>query len=206
MEDAPISIIIFTVIVAVSIIVFVVLSSAQEGKQNQSSQNGHEEITSSNDKQNTMQGKIKLTSPAFEHESVIPTKYTCDGEEINPKLNIEGTPQEAQSLTLIMDDPDVPLNIREDGMFDHWVRFNIPADTTKIEGDEEPEGLSGVNTAGKLGYFPPCPPDTEHRYIFKLYALDTELELEEGATKEEVEKAMEGHILDKTELIGTYER
>lgn len=149
---------------------------------------------------------MKLTSPAFEHGGKIPSKYTCDGENINPPLAISDVPPGAGSLVLIMDDPDVPKHLRADGMWDHWVVFNIPATIRDIGEGEEPEGTHGVGTGGNANYFGPCPPDREHRYFFKLYALDTELDLPEKATKGQVEKAMEGHVIEKTELMGRYER
>lgn len=145
---------------------------------------------------------LKLKSPAFENEESIPVKYSCDGEALNPPLEIENVPEKAETLALIMDDPDVPNG----GVFDHWVVFNIPTNTKEIKEGEEPQGAKGENSTERLGYYPPCPPDREHRYIFKLYALDSELSLEEGASKREVEKAMEGHIIQKTELLGMYDR
>ena len=149
---------------------------------------------------------MKLTSSAFEHEGKIPSKYTCDGDNINPPLAISDVPSEAKSFALIMDDPDVPKHLREDGMWDHWVVFNIPASLRDIKEGEEPAGTHGSGTSGNLDYFGPCPPDREHRYYFKLYALDTELDLQEKATKQQVEKAMEGHVLAEAELMGRYER
>jgi hypothetical protein len=147
-----------------------------------------------------------LTSSVFDDGQKIPSKYTCDGENVNPPLSISDVPSGAQSLALIMEDPDVPRNLREDGMWDHWVVFNISPDFRKIEEGKEPPGTPGVGTNGNQGYFGPCPPDREHRYFFKLFALDTRLNLPEKATKQDVEKAMEGHILDRAELIGRYER
>ena len=149
---------------------------------------------------------MKLTSPAFEHGGKISSKYTCDGENINPPLAISDVPPGAGSLVLIMDDPDVPKHVRADGMWDHWVVFNIPATLRDIGEGKEPEGTHGVGTGGNVNYAGPCPPDREHRYFFKLYALDTELNLPEKATKGQVEKAMEGHVIEKTELMGRYER
>jgi Raf kinase inhibitor-like YbhB/YbcL family protein len=149
---------------------------------------------------------MKLTSPAFEHGGKIPPKYTCDGENINPPLAISDVPPGAGSLVLIMDDPDVPKHVRTDGMWDHWVVFNIPATIRDIGEGEEPQGTHGVGTGGNVNYLGPCPPDREHRYFFKLFALDTELDLQEKATKGQVEKAMEGHVIEKTELMGRYER
>ena len=149
---------------------------------------------------------MKLTSTAFGHQEKIPSKYTCDGANISPPLSISDVPSQAKSLVLIMDDPDVPKRLRKDGMWDHWVVFNIPASLTEIKEGEEPEGTHGIGTSNNLDYNGPCPPDREHRYFFKLYALDTELKLPEQAKKQQVEKAMEGHVLAKTELMGRYER
>ncbi|MEX1297983.1 MAG: YbhB/YbcL family Raf kinase inhibitor-like protein, partial [Desulfotignum sp.] len=149
---------------------------------------------------------MKLTSTAFNQGERIPSIYTCDGDNINPPLEITGVPHEAQSLVLIMDDPDVPKSLREDGMWDHWVVFNIPPDTRTIEENTEPEGTPGIGTNEETGYFGPCPPDREHRYFFKLFALDTRLDLPEKSTKALVEEAMAGHVLFHAELMGTYER
>ncbi|MDO8617988.1 MAG: YbhB/YbcL family Raf kinase inhibitor-like protein [Candidatus Uhrbacteria bacterium] len=148
---------------------------------------------------------MQLTSSAFEHGKRIPTKYTCDGENINPPLAISDVPYQAQSLVLLMDDPDVPPTapVR---VWDHWVIFNIPPDTKTIEEGKNPSGVMGKNTRGDLFYGGPCPPDREHRYFFKLYALDTVLSLSDGPTKKEVEQAMQEHVIAQTELVGVYER
>jgi Raf kinase inhibitor-like YbhB/YbcL family protein len=149
---------------------------------------------------------MKLTSSAFSQGEKIPSIYTCDGDNVNPPLEITGVPHDAKSLVLIMDDPDVPKNLREDGMWDHWVVFNIPPDTRIVEENSEPEGTPGIGTNGETGYFGPCPPDREHRYFFKLFALDTLLDLPEKTTKTAVENAMAGHVLFHAELMGRYER
>lgn len=149
---------------------------------------------------------MELTSPAFEHESSIPAKYTCDGDNINPPLTISNIPSGCKSLVLIMDDPDVPRNLRPDGMYDHWIIFNLPPDMKEIPEGHEPPGIHGLTTAGGTHYVGPCPPDREHRYFFKLYALDTRLNLPAKASKSEVEENMEGHILAKAELMGLYAR
>lgn len=149
---------------------------------------------------------MKLISPAFAHQGKIPAKYTCDGENVNPPLRISDVPAQAKSLVLIMDDPDVPKHLRADGMWDHWIIFNLPSSLTEITEGKEPEGVHGIGTSNNLDYFGPCPPDREHRYFFKLYALDSLLSLSERATKKQVEKAMEDHILAQAELIGRYER
>ena len=142
---------------------------------------------------------LKLTSYAFKHNEIIPSKYTCDGSDINPPLKIDGLPEDTRSLALIVDDPDAPM-----GIWVHWVVWNIPA-KTNIEENSVP-GMEGLNDFKRQSYGGPCPPDREHRYFFKLYALDVELDLPEGATKAEVEKAMEGHILAEAKLMGRYER
>jgi Raf kinase inhibitor-like YbhB/YbcL family protein len=150
---------------------------------------------------------MKLTSSAFTHGGSIPSKYTCDGENLNPPLQISDLPPGTKSVALIVDDPDVPVSVRKDRMWVHWVHFNIPvAKTIIIEEDSTPAGISGKSTGGELGYQGPCPPDREHRYFFKAYALDTLLTLAQGATKEQLEKAMSGHILASAELIGRYNR
>jgi Raf kinase inhibitor-like YbhB/YbcL family protein len=105
-----------------------------------------------------------------------------------------------------MDDPDVPKHLRADGMWDHWIVFNISPGIHTLQEGEEPSGTHGVGTGGNLKYQGPCPPDREHRYFFKLYALDIELDLPEKATKQQVEEAMEGHIIEKVELMGRYNR
>jgi len=145
---------------------------------------------------------MKLSSPAFKEGELIPSKFTCDGEGINPTLNFSGIPAKTQSLVLIMDDPDVPKSMIPSGEFVHWLNWEIAADS---KGIPEGTGKNGVNGTGKPGYMGPCPPDREHRYFFKLYALDTKL-AGPFANKMALEKAMEGHVLQKAELIGKYER
>lgn len=163
----------------------------------------HENGTLTDDTINTM-GNLQLTSSAFEHEGMIPSKYTCDGEDVSPPLSIRGVPEETQSLVLIMDDPDA---IKPAGkVWDHWVVWNIPAGVDSVAENEEPAGVQGTGSNGKTGYHGPCPPDAEHRYFFKLYALDTELSLAEGATKQDVLDRMAGHVLDEAELRVRYER
>jgi hypothetical protein len=149
---------------------------------------------------------MKLTSRAFKEGEKIPSKYTCDGENINPPLDITDIPQGTVSLVFIMDDPDVPKFVRADGMYDHWIIFNLPPDLKTIPENATLSGTLGKNTSGQDAYTGPCPPDREHRYFFKLYALKTSLSLPQGATKANVEKAMKDHIIDKTMLMGRYER
>lgn len=149
---------------------------------------------------------MKLLSSAFQDGGKIPQKYTCEGDNINPPLSIQDVPKEAKSLVLIMDDPDVPSFVRQDQMWDHWVVYNIPPSVTEIQENTKPDGTLGKNTSGTLCYQGPCPPDREHRYFFKLYALDTFLSLPKGATKKEVESAMQGHIIAKAGWMGRYEK
>ena len=149
---------------------------------------------------------MKLTSSAFQNGDKIPSEYTCDGLNICPPLAISEIPAEAKSLVIIMDDPDVPKSIRPDGMWDHWVVFNIPPHVREIKKGEEPEGTRGKGTGGNQNYYGPCPPDREHRYFFKLYALDAKLDIPAQSSKKQVEKAMEELIIAKAELMGKYER
>lgn len=149
---------------------------------------------------------MKLSSEAFDQNGLIPLQFTCDGPDVNPPLDISDVPERTQSLVLIMDDPDVPKDIRADGMWDHWIVFNIPPDISVIAQDSEPVGIHGKGTSGNTNYHGPCPPEGEHRYFFKLYALDTLLDLKEGVSKQAVETAMEGHIIDQAELLGKYSR
>jgi len=144
---------------------------------------------------------MKLTSPAFTHNLAMPSEYTCDSSDASPPLSISDAPRNAKSLALIMDDPDAPV-----GTWDHWIVFNIPPSTTEIKKGTEPNGIAGRNSWGRTGYGGPCPPSGTHRYFFKLYALDTMLNLPQVATKKDLEKSMQGHILAKAELIGSYKR
>jgi hypothetical protein len=149
---------------------------------------------------------MKLTSSVFGQGDRIPSKYTCDDKDLNPPLTISEVPDGARSLALIMHDPDVPRNLRKDGLWVHWVVYNIPPDLREIPEGQEPEGVGGIGTNSEVGYMGPCPPDREHRYFFNLYALDTELDLPPRSTKGAVEEAVKGHILDQAELMGRYER
>ncbi len=164
-----------------------------------------QELNTSTEIQSTAEVNLmKLTSSAFQHNERIASKYTCDGADVNPPLKITNVPASAKSLVLIMDDPDA---IKPAGkVWDHWIVFNIPPTTTEILEGKEPVGVHGKGTSNNLKYHGPCPPDAEHRYYFKLYALDTMLTLSEGVTKKQVEEAMKGHILAEAELIGRYER
>jgi Raf kinase inhibitor-like YbhB/YbcL family protein len=157
----------------------------------------------------SMGDTFKLTSSAFAEGASIPSAYTCDASQASPPLSIAGAPAGTKTFALIMEDPDVPRQVKPDGVFLHWVVFNIPGSITEIvEGARI--GVSGTNGAGKTNYVGPCPPaqyePSEHRYVFTLYALDIELSLKAGATKGDVLKAMEGHVLSEAKLIGKYKR
>ncbi len=143
--------------------------------------------------------KMEVTSTAFTDNGNIPEKYTCDGQDINPPLNIKNIPDRTQTLVLIVDDPDAPA-----GTWVHWVIWNIPP-RELIEENSIP-GTEGINSFKKNHYGGPCPPSGTHRYFFKVYALDTTLDLGSDAKKEDVEGAMEGRILAKGELVGLYSR
>jgi Raf kinase inhibitor-like YbhB/YbcL family protein len=145
---------------------------------------------------------MQLTSSAFEDNQPIPTKYTCQGEGINPPVSFGDIPSDTKSLALIVDDPDAPS-----GTFVHWVVWNMPPLTPGIEERKAPAGASeGLNGSGKSGYMGPCPPSGEHHYHFKLYALDTLLSLPAESNETDVEAAMKDHILDQAEFIGTYKK
>ncbi len=143
--------------------------------------------------------EMKLTSPSFKHNEMISRQFTCQGEDINPELNISGIPEGAKSLALIVDDPDAPRKT-----WVHWVVFDIPVLDTITENSIP--GRQGYNDFDRNDYGGPCPPSGTHRYFFKLYALDTLLNLPEGTKKEDLEKAMEGHILAQAEIIGLYKK
>lgn len=144
-------------------------------------------------------GNLTISSTAFKNNQMIPSVYTCEGKEINPPLQIDGIPKEAKSLVLIVEDPDT-----DHGTFDHWVAYNIAPSKTITENSKP--GTEGKNGTGKTGYKGPCPPSGTHRYFFKIYALDTILQLSGDAGKKEVEEAMAKHIIAKGELIGLYKK
>lgn len=151
---------------------------------------------------------LRITSPDFSEGEVIPKEFTCDAQDISPKLEWKEPPANTGSFALIMDDPDAP-----GGTWVHWVLYDVPADARELpERVPSQEQLSsgarqGRNDFGKIGYGGPCPPPGKpHRYFFKLYALDTKLNLEPGATKAELERAMKSHVLAQAELIGKYGR
>lgn len=151
--------------------------------------------------------EIKITSPAFEEGSMIPDKYTCEGMDVSPPLSWDFVPEGTETLALICDDPDAPV-----GTWVHWVLFNLPTDVNELPENILPEreldngAKQGMNDFHKVGYGGPCPPGGTHRYYFKLYALDTELDLEAGAEKSDLLRAIEGHILAQGQLMGRYKR
>lgn len=144
---------------------------------------------------------MKLISTAFKDGEMIPAKYTADGMDISPPLEISEAPEGVVSFALVMDDPDAPV-----GTWDHWIIWNISPETRKIEEDAAPKGVKGKNSWGTLNYGGPAPPSGTHRYIFKIYALDKKLDLKEGADKSKLERAMKEHVLDHAFLMGKYSR
>ncbi len=145
---------------------------------------------------------MTITSTAFQHNEEIPNKYTCDGLNHNPPLTFSEVPKEAQSLVFIVEDPDAPGKV-----FTHWLVYNMPPATLQILENQIPRNsMQGETDFGNVGYGGPCPPLGIHRYFFKLYALNTMLDLPEGAKKTEVEQKMEGQIIASSELVGLYKR
>lgn len=149
---------------------------------------------------------MRLSSSSFNAGGAIPALFTCEGKDVSPELEWKDAPRETKSLALIVHDPDAPMA----NGFTHWVVYNILPDVTHIEANQPrgPKvvdlGMQGKNDAGKIGYTGPCPPSGTHRYFFRLYALRDELALDPGATREEVESAMQGRVLEEAELMGTY--
>jgi Raf kinase inhibitor-like YbhB/YbcL family protein len=151
---------------------------------------------------------FRIKATAFPEDGNIPARFTCEGENISPKLTWEGAPAGTKTFALIVDDPDAP----KAGGFTHWVAFNIPA-TVKEEQENVPGnqplpggGVQGTNDAGNVGYTGPCPPSGTHRYYFRLYALDRDLELPAAISRDQLDKAMRGHVLAKAELMGKYKK
>lgn len=153
------------------------------------------------------QMSLQLTSPAFQHAEMIPDRYTCRGQDVSPAVQWSGAPAQTMSFALIFDDPDAPM-----GTWVHWVVYNLPAEQDSlpegvpVERQLQDGGLQGTNSWGRLGYGGPCPSSGTHRYFFRLYALDSRLDLAPGATKSQVVKAMEGHVLEQSELMGRYRK
>src|SRR6059058_2600630 len=145
--------------------------------------------------------KMKITSSAFQEGTNIPSKFSCDGANTSPPLQISDVPSAAKSLVLIVDDPDAPS-----GLFTHWAVWNISPQTSTIAEGSMPKGVQGTNDFGKSGYGGPCPPSGVHRYYLKIFALDRELELPSGAKRSQLDAAMKGHVIAQGELIGRYSR
>jgi Raf kinase inhibitor-like YbhB/YbcL family protein len=145
--------------------------------------------------------KMKITSSAFQQGGNIPSKFSCDGANTSPPLQVSDVPSGAKSLVLVVDDPDAPS-----GLFTHWTVWNIPSQTSTIAEGSTPKGIQGTNDFGKSGYGGPCPPSGAHRYYFKIFALDRELDLPSGAKRSHVDAAMKGHVIAQGELMGRYSR
>ena len=154
---------------------------------------------------------MSITSPVFRHESAIPLRYTCEGDDVSPPLVFDGVPADAKSLALIVDDPDAPDPAAPKRVWVHWVLYNLPPTTKQLrEGVSATELPAGARVAkndwGNAGYGGPCPPIGRHRYFFKMYALDTVLPDLEPPTKAGLEKAMQGHVIAEATLMGTYQK
>ena len=159
-------------------------------------------VSSAFSREATKAGDFRVSSPAFEPNGTIPKKYGCEGENVNPPLRIENVPPGVKSIALIFDDQDAPR-----GTYVHWILWNIDPRTKEITEKSIPEGaIQGVNDFRKQNYGGPCPPTRPHRYAFKIYILDTLLDLHPNSAKPDLEKAMEGHILGQAQLKGTYKR
>lgn len=159
-------------------------------------------VSNSLSKEVKQMGELKISSPVFENNGNIPVKYTCDGMDVSPPLLIENIPTDSKSLALIVDDPDAPM-----GTWVHWVLWNINPTTGEIKENTVPEGAKqGINDFRRHDYGGPCPPSGTHRYFFKLYALDSLLELGPNSKKADLEKAMKGHIITQTQIVGLYKR
>jgi Raf kinase inhibitor-like YbhB/YbcL family protein len=154
-----------------------------------------------NHKSQNSQTVMTITSSAFANNATIPSKYTCDGDNVNPPLTFSGVPKEAKSLVLLVEDPDAP-----GGTYHHWSVYNIPPTTSGIAENSKPAGSEGITDFGTAQYGGPCPPNGSHHYHFKLYALDTMLELSSKATFNEIQNAMTNHAISSSELIGLYSR
>ncbi len=146
-------------------------------------------------------GGLRLSSPAFADGGGIPTKYTCQGENVSPPLAIDGVPAGARSLALIMEDPDAPM-----GTWDHWIMWNIPVAGSIREGSVPQGTVQGRNGWGSAEYGGPCPPSGRHRYVFSLFALNRTLDLAAGSPKARVLDAMKGSVLAQAKLMGLYQK
>ena len=154
---------------------------------------------------------LRLESPAFDNEQPIAARYTCEGKGISPALSWSGVPNRAQTLALIVEDPDAPDPAAPERIFTHWIIYNLPPDSTGLMEDvsreELPRGARfGKNDFERLGWGGPCPPVGKHRYFFKLYALDAPLPTNEALTRSSLYDALEGHVIEYAEWIGTYQK
>ena len=143
--------------------------------------------------------RMKITSSTFQEGGNIPPKFTCNGGDSSPPLQIAEIPSGAKSLALVVDDPDAPS-----GLFTHWIVWNIAPQTNAIAEGSAPQGVQGTNDFGKSGYGGPCPPSGTHRYYFKIFALDRELNLPSGTKRNQLDAAMKGHVVAQGELVGLY--
>ena len=146
------------------------------------------------------EGNLKLTSPDIRPGDYIASKFTCQSRNVSPRLEFVNVPDKSKSLAIVVHDPDAPS-----GDWVHWIVFNIPPDKFEIDEAIAP-GIEGINDSGNTRWDGPCPPSGTHHYIFEAYALDIMLDLKEGATRFELDKAMTGHVLDKADLVGLYEK
>lgn len=194
------------IIVVVLVLIFIAFyfftKNSEKGSYNVVDDSGLEVNSNSN--------TMKITSSAFENNGDIPSEYTCDFGKMatNPPLEFLGVPENAKSLVLLMDDPDIPESVKQARgieKFDHWTLYGMLPNTLEIK-EGEVVGAVGLNSAGSAQYAPPCPPDGKHRYFFKLFALDTNINFIKAPTQADVEAAMQGHILDQAELVGLYQR
>ena len=151
---------------------------------------------------------MRISSPAFEPNQMIPEVYTCEGQNTNPPLEISDVPQNAESLTLIMDDPDAATDPDGPGKtFTHWMIWNIPPNTRNIDAENiTSQAIQGINDSEKVGYTGPCPPNGTHRYFFKLYALNRKLDLTPNVTNQELEREINNSMIVKAELVGLYSK
>ncbi len=145
--------------------------------------------------------ELKVTSAAFEEGEMIPKRYTCDGKDINPPITIKGVPEEAETLLLIVDDPDAPM-----GTWTHWVVWNIPAEPEVFIPEDTIPGIRGENDFDRVGYGGPCPPDGIHRYFFRAYAVSKQIPFPEGKPRQDIEEWMRDYLVAKGELMGKYKK
>ena len=187
-------------------LIFLISCSNKKTETPQSQQNQQQQ-TSSQKKDESRNAKMKVTSTAFKEGGLIPSKFTCDGDNLSPELSWSGVPDNTKSFAIVCDDPDAPS-----GDWVHWVIYNIPPDVKELTENTTKDktldngSMQGKNDFGKTGYDGPCPPGGTHRYYFRVYALDTMLDTEPGLTKNELLRAMQSHILDQMTLLGKYHK